>query len=427
MAQKGILEGIKVADFTWVGVGPQIGRELAEHGATVVRIESHKRPDSLRVQTPFKDGLPGIDRSAYGAAFNTNKYGISLDLTKPQGREVARRLVAWADVVADSFTPGSMARLGLDYESCRQIKPDIIYYSTSQLGQQGPFNTLGGYGVMGAAYAGLCHLTGWPDRLPVALPNAYTDVLSPWYLCSLVIAALDHRRRTGQGSYLDMSQVEAGITFWGPGLLDYVVNGRVATRMGDRDPYMAPHGVFPCLSFSGKDLGDDKWVAISISTDEEWRALCRAMGDPEWALELRFATLSGRKENEDELEPLIGEWSKDYAAEQVMATLQAVGVPAGVVQTCEDLFNDPQVKHRQHFRLLQHKVIGGHHYHAPAYRLSKTPAQLRRAAPCLGQDNEFVYRELLGYSDEEVAQFLLDGVITTEQDVPDILKPKKPK
>jgi len=420
MTSKGIFEGIKVADFSWVGVGPQVARELAEHGATVIRVESHKRPDLLRVSAPYRDGIPGIDRSAYWTAFNTNKYGMSLDLTKPKGREVARRLVAWADLVTDGMTPGSMAKLGLDYESCRQIKPGIIYYSTTQMGQEGPYNTLGGYGAMGAAYAGYSHLTGWPDRPPVVLPNAYTDFISPWYLCTAVIAALDYRRRTGQGLYLDQSQVEAGVTFWGPGLLDYIVNGRIPTRMGNRHPYMSPHGAFPCL-------GDDRWVAIAVSADEEWQALRQAMGGPEWAHEPRFATLLARKENEDELEALVAEWTKNYAPHQVMATLQAAGVASGVVQTPEDLFNDPQVKHRQHFRRLQHRVIGLHHYHTPAYKLSKTPSHLWKAGPCLGEDNESVYKEILGYSDEEVTQFLLDGVITTEHDVPDILKPKKPK
>ena len=420
MTQKEILEGVKVADFSWIGVGPQIARELAEHGATVVRVESHKRPDGLRVSFPFRDGIVGIDRSAFGAAYNTNKYGMSLDLAKPKGREVARRLVAWADIVTDGFTPGSMARLGLDYESCRQIKRDIIYFSTCQLGQKGPYNTFGGYGAMGAAYAGLSHLTGWPDRPPVMLPNGYTNFISPWYLALVVIAALDYRRRTGKGLYLDESQIEAGITFWGPGILDYTENGRIATRMGNRDPNMSPHGAFPCL-------GDDRWVVIAVATDAEWRALCQAMGDPEWARDPKFATFLGRKENEDELEHLIAEWTKDYAPHQVMATLQGVRVPSGVVQTGEDLFNDPQVKHRQHFRLLQHKEIGLHHYQAPAYRLSKTPAYIWKAAPCLGEDNEFAYKEILGYSDEEVTRFLLEGVITTEHDVPDILKPKKPK
>jgi benzylsuccinate CoA-transferase BbsF subunit len=420
MASKQIFEGIKVADFAWMAVGPQATRELAEHGATVVRIESHKRPELMRVNAPYRDGIPGIDRSAFYAAYSTNKYGISLDLTRPKARDVARKLVAWADIVTDGYTPGSMAKLGLDYESCRQIKPDIIYLSTCQFGQKGPYNTLAGYGQQGAAYAGFSHLTGWPDCPPVLLPNAYGDYIAPWYLCSVLVAALNYRRRTGKGLYLDQAQIEAGVTFWGPGILDYTVNGRTVTRMGNRDPNMSPHGAFPCL-------GQDRWVTIAVATDEEWQALCQAMGNPEWASESRFATLLGRKENEDELEHLIAEWTKDYAPHQVMAILQAAGVPAGAVQTCEDLFNDPQVKHRRHFVPLEHRVIGVHHYNMPAYRLSKTPAELRRAAPCLGQDNEYVFKEILGYSEDEVAQFLLDGVITTEHDIPDILKPKKPK
>jgi len=414
------LEGIKVAEFAWVIAGPAVGRELAEHGATVVRVESHKRPEFARLAAPFKDGISGIDRSAYFTAYNPNKYGMSLDLTKHRGREVARRLVAWADVVTESMTPGSMARLGLDYESCRRVKPDIIYFSTCQMGQKGPYNSLAGFGPMGAAYAGLSHVLGWPDRPAGFDSQAQTDFVSAPYLCSIVLAALDHRRRTGEGLYLDTSQIEAGITFWGPGLLDYIVNGRIVSRMGNRDPYMSPHGAFPCL-------GDDKWVAIAVATDGEWQALCQAMGDPVWAGESRFATFLGRKENEDELEPLLAEWSQDYCAEEVMVMLQNAGVPAGVVATAQDLFGDAQLKHQGHFVPQEHRVIGIHHCHMPPYRLSKTPARLWKAAPCLGQDNEYVYKEILGYSDEEVTQFLLDGVITTEHDVPDILKPKTPK
>jgi len=321
MTPRSILEGIKIADFTWVAVGPLVTRQLAEHGATVVHIESHKRPDYTRVSAPYKDGIPGIDRSGMFAIYHTNKYGMSLDLTKPQGREVARKLVAWADVVAEGMSPGSMAKLGLDYESCRQIKPDIIYVSTSQMGQTGPHRNLGGYGPMGAAYSGVLHVVGWPDRPPVRVTVAHSDYIAPWYLCTVIVAALDHRRRTGKGLYLDQAQIESGIAFWGPGLLDYIANGRIVVRMGNRDPYMAPHGAFPCL-------GDDEWAAVAIASDKEWRALVLAMGDPGWAREPRFVTLLVRKENEDELEHLVAEWTKDYTAEQVMATLQAVGVPS---------------------------------------------------------------------------------------------------
>jgi len=257
---KKIFEGIKVADFAWVAVGPQVARELAEHGATVVHVESHKRPDFLRVITPYRDGIPGLDRAVYGAMVNTSKYGMSLDLTKPKGREVARKLVAWADLVTEGMAPGTMAKLGLDYESCRQIKPDIIYFSTCQMGQEGPYSRLGAYGPHGTAYSGLCHVLGWPDRPPLRPSTGHTDYIAPWFLAPAVIAALDYRRRTGKGLYLDHSQIESGIAFWGPGILDYIVNGRIATRTGNRDPNMSPHGVFPCL-------GDDRWGAIAVSTD----------------------------------------------------------------------------------------------------------------------------------------------------------------
>ena len=185
---KQIFEGIKIADFAWVAVGPQVGRELAMHGATVVRVESHRRPDGLRTGGPFKDNTRGVDRSAFGAAYNTNKYSISLDLTKPKGQEVAKKLIRWADIVAESFSPGSMKALGLDYEEAKKITPDIIYWSTCQMGQHGPLSKFGGFGEFGAAFAGYSYLLGWPDRTPLPLINAHPDFIAPWYLTITLIA-----------------------------------------------------------------------------------------------------------------------------------------------------------------------------------------------------------------------------------------------
>jgi crotonobetainyl-CoA:carnitine CoA-transferase CaiB-like acyl-CoA transferase len=410
---KQVFEGIKIADFAWVGVGPQIARELAEHGATVVRVESHKRPDTLRTAGPFKDLTPGLDRTAFGTAYNTNKYGISVDLTTPKGKEVAERLITWADIVTDSFTPGSMKALGLGYEEARKLKPNIIYYSTCQMGQQGPLSKFGGYGEFGSAYSGFSHLLGSPERSPLPLVNAHTDFIAPWYMTMTLIGALLHRRKTGKGMYLDQAQVEAGVSFLGPLMLDYFVNGRVACRMGNHDPYMAPHNVYPCL-------GEDRWVAITVTDEEEWESLCSLMKHPEWLEEPRFATMNSRKENEKELDSLIGEWTKDYGPHQLMVMLQDAGVPCGPVQTAEDLFDDPQLKERRHFRFLKHGVIGEHAYNAPAYHLSKTPNDIRKAGPCLGEDNEFVYTEILGYSYDEIADMLVEGVITTDADAPEV-------
>ena len=410
MKKKQIFEGLKVADFSWAGVGPVVGRELAEHGATVVRVESHRAPDSLRSFAPHYEFKPGLDRSMFGVCYNTQKYGMSVDLRNPKGQEVAKRLVAWADVVAESFTPGTMAKWGLDYESCKQIKPDIIYFSTCQQGQWGPNKNFGGYGMFAATMAGYAHVTGWPDRDPSIMYNNYTDFFSPFYLIISVVGALLHRHKTGEGMFIEQAQYEAGVTFMGPALLDCAVNGRVAGRTGNRDPFMAPHGAFPCL-------GRDRWIAIAVAADDEWLGLREAMGDPVWAKDPRFDTFLGRKENEDELEKCLGEWTKDYTDRELMGMLQMHGVSASVVETCEDLVDiDPQLKERKHFRRLPHKVMGLRAWNAPSYILSKTPNDITKGGATIGEDNEFVYKELLGYTDDEIADFLIEGVITTEMD-----------
>jgi len=409
---KQIFEGVKVCDFTWVAAGPRVARELALHGATVVRVESHRRPDAVRTQGPYKDHRVGINRSGHSCQFSTQKYGMSLDYSKPRGQEVARRLIMWADIVTDSMAPGSLARYGLDYESVVKFKPDVIYFSTTQMGQRGPLSKFRGFGAFGVAYGGYSQILGYPDRGPLPLPSNYTDAVAPWYLVVALIGALLYRRKTGKGVYLEQAQLETGISMITPLVLDYAVNGRIAGRIGNHDPYMCPHNAYPCL-------GDDRWVVIAVRTDEEWQAFCRFIGEPEWSQDPRFSTFIARRENEDELDSLIGEWTKDYSPEQVMATMQAAGVPVGVMLTAgEGIVNDPQAKHRQHFRWLNHQEIGPVIHNSPSYHLSKTPAHIRKAGPCLGEDNEYVYKEILGYSDDEIADLLIEGVITTEADVP---------
>jgi benzylsuccinate CoA-transferase BbsF subunit len=412
-----VMKGIKVADFSWVGVGPMVARELAEHGATVIRVESHRNPDSLRLAFPFKDGVPGINRSAFGAFANTNKFSMSVDLNTEKGREVAIRLIKWADIVTESFTPGVMAKYGLDYESVKKIKPDIIYYSTNQLGQWGPYAKIPGYGIQGAAGAGFCYITGWPDRDPVMVHGAYTDFISPWYLLVPLIGALIRKRKTGDGMYLDQSQYESSIHFLEPAILDYTVNGRVATRMGNRCPYAAPHNAYPCK-------GKDRWIAIAVHKEEEWESLCKIMGRPELARDPKFENIQARKENEEELDSLISDWTRNYFPRELMYLLQMGGVPAGVVCNSLDLFDDPQLNHRRHYVRLTHTEIGPMAFRAPAYRLSKSPSRLIRGAPCLGEHNDFVYREILGYSDDEISEMLAEGVITTEYDAPSVVRPR---
>jgi len=413
MQTKQVFEGVKIVLFSWGAVASQAARELALHGATMIRVESHRTPDAIRFSSPFKDGKPGVNRGPLSTTFHTNGYNISCDLSKPKGREVARKLVEWADILGDSFTPGILAKFGLDYESVRKIKPRIIYYSTCQQGQYGPYAKIGGLGVQGAAGAGFYYITGWPDRDPAMIQGAYTDFVAPWFLAVPLVAALIRQRRTGEGFYLDESQYEASIHFLAPAVLDYSANGRVAGRQGNHHPAAVPHNAYQCM-------GNDRWVAIAVTTDAEWEALCRAIGRLELAHDPRYATLLARKEHEEELDALVSGWSRNYTAEEAMLVMQAAGVPAGVTSTCQDLLEDPQYKHRGRFVTLHHKEIGPMIYRSPAYRLSKTPARLVKPGPCLGEDNEYIYKEVLGYSDDEVTDMLAEGVITTEYDAPGV-------
>ena len=303
-----------------------------------------------------------------------------------------------------------MKKLGLDYDSVKRIKPDIIYFGTCVGGQYGPLATFRAYGHQVGALAGVSHLMGWSDRPPAGVPFAYTDWISPRFAVSAILAALDYRRRTGKGQHIDQSQFETTLHFFAPVIMDYAINGRIMERNGNHLPCAVPHGAYRCR-------GEDRWVAIAVFADEEWQRFCKAIGEPDWTKEPRFATLKARKEHEDELDALVEEWTINYTAEQVMALMQAAGVCAGVVQSTKDLFEDPQLRHREHFRYLEHAVIGKHAYDNLAFRLSKTP-NCQRAAPVLGAHNEYVLKELLGMGDDEIADLLAKRVITTDADLP---------
>ncbi len=398
-----VLSGIKVADFTWVGVGPWTARHLAHHGATVVHVETSRAPDVLRLTPPFKGGRTDVNKAAYHALYNSNKYGITLNLNHPKAREVALRLIKWADIVFESFTPGTMKRWGLSYEDVKEIKPDIIYFSTCQMGQTGPRAKHPAFGTQLVSYAGFTYLTGWPDRGPTGPYGPYTDTLAPPLGATLVVAALMYRNKTGRGVHIDLSQFENALQFIGPVLMSYILNGEIYERVGNRDPQACPHGAFRCR-------GDDRWIFIEVWNDDEWKALVRVMGEPEWASDERFKTFRGRKENEDELERLIEAWTITKDAYELMDMLQKEGVPAGVVQKGEDLYRDPYLKSLPYYWELEHPEIGKHHYEGPPFKLSKTPAKLEMPAPTLGQHTEFVVTRFLGYSDEEFVEMLQEGV-----------------
>ena len=396
------LEGLKVADFGHYGVGPWICRHLANHGAEVVRVESTTNIDGLRTSPPYKGSKIGVNRAAYFTEFNTDKYGITLNLRHSLGIKVAKRIMKWADVVVENHSPGVMTRLGLGYEDLKEINPEIIMLSASAQGQSGPYSSHPSLGTQLSALAGFVFLTGWPDRDPVPPFGAYTDAIIPQFGVVAILAALEYKRRTGEGLYIDISQFETSIQFLAPLMLDFIVNHRIAQRNGNCWPSAAPHGVYRCK-------GEDRWCAISVLNEEEWQCFCSAMGNPEWAGSPLFATLAKRKQNEEELDRLVENWTIQFTAEQVMCMMQAVGVPAGVVQTCEDLSQDPQLKYRQHFTTLVHPEIGEQNYDKAAFKLSATPTKIRRPAPCLGEHNEHFYTKVLGIPDDEFIQLLSEG------------------
>ena len=403
MEGKGVFENVKVLEFGQIVAGPLISTYLSDYGAEVVHVESHKRPDQYRLYPPFKDNKPGINRGLDFAIYSHNKYGITLNLRHPKGIEVAKRLLKdWANVVTENFTPGVMKRLGLDYEELKRIKPDLIMLSSCNLGQTGPYATHPGMGSHLTHLSGFTNMSGWPDRDPLILYGPYIDFIGVVYGTIALTAALDYRRRTGKGQHIDVAQLEGGVQFLAPTLLDYKVNNRVQGRKGNRCDYAAPHGAYPCQ-------GDDRWCVIAVFTDEEWQSLRKAIGEPDWAKDPKFATLLGRKRNEEELDRLIGEWTSKLTAEKVMTKLQSVGVESAVVKNPKEMYEDPHLQEYL-WAEMDHAEIGKYHLQVPSFKLSKVPTQLRMPGPLLGEHNEYVYMNLAGLTQEEYKQLEKEGV-----------------
>ena len=405
MAQKP-LDGLKVLDFCWVVAGPLTTKYLGEYGATVVRVESSKRPGTLRTGAPFKDGVSGLNRSGYYGNYNVNKHSLTIDMRHPRARDLVLRIAKWADVVTENFTPGTMEDWGLGYEELKNSNPAIIMFSSSSLGRGGPMSGQPGFGPVLGSLAGLTQLTGWPDRDPVNPYGAYTDFIIPRFGVPAILAALDRRRRTGKGIHLDLSQLEASIHFSAPFFLDYVTNGNLRVRDGNRDPAAAPHGAYPCV-------GEERWIAIACFTDHQWQAL-RDLVCPDghgWAHEECFSTFQGRKSHEDELDQRMAEATRGWESKTLMDTLQSVGVPAGVVNDCRDLFEDLQLLHRGHFQYPVHAELGSYAVERSEMDLSRTPGSIDRPAPLLGEHTEYVLRELIGLTEEEFGSLGQDGVL----------------
>lgn len=373
-----VLKGIRVLDFTWVLAGPYATRILADFGAEVIKVQ----PLLPREEDDFARG--------YYNTWNRNKLGITLDMSKPDGLALARKLVLASDAVVENFTPRVMANWGLDYENLKAIRPDIVMVSLSAMGNTGPLRDYAGFGPTIQAFSGLTRLMSCPGGPPLGPGTAHADHVGALFACLALLGALEYRRKTGRGQYVDVSQVEA-----------------MASLLGDA--FTPAKGV----AFQGayRCKGDDRWCAIAVANDEEWRGFKKALGSPSWADDKRFAASAGRLKNRQALDELVGDWTKEHTAEEVMSLLQEQGVAAGVVQSAADLAKDPQLKERGFFIELDHPRMGRTVSDASPVGLSDTPPRYSRPAPLPGQDNDYVYGQLLGLGKAEISKLKKQGII----------------
>jgi crotonobetainyl-CoA:carnitine CoA-transferase CaiB-like acyl-CoA transferase len=400
----GALADVKVLDLMWAIAGPAATRMLADHGATVVRVESTTRTDVCRTVAPFHELPPEPESAVLFQNVNAGKLMITLDLASEAGRAVFLDLVRWADVVTEAYTAGTMDALGLGYEDLRAVNPSLVMLSTCLMGQTGPLAKYAGFGNLAHSITGFGLLCGWPDRAPAGPFGAYTDYIAPRFSAVAILAALDHRRRTGEGQHIDLAQGEASIHFLAPAILDYTVNGRIEAAAGNTDRDAAPHGVYPAA-------GDDRWIALAVHDDAQFAALANALGEPALATDPRFATAAARRTNGEALDAVIAGWTGGRDPHAAEAALQAAGVPASVVAGSDDLCRDPQLAHREHVRYVAHPTYGTTPVEGPRALLSRTPGTVRGAAPTLGRDNDAVLREILGYDEERVTELVIAGAL----------------
>jgi crotonobetainyl-CoA:carnitine CoA-transferase CaiB-like acyl-CoA transferase len=427
------LEGVRVLDLTWLQVGPQATRLLATFGAQVIRIEWRERKaiDFIRYAPPFAPdhanahggrsqgltprghGIRGnYDRAGYFNNTNPGKYGITLNLNHPKGRELLRRMVRDANVICENFSPGQMDKWGLGYQDLRKLNPRIIYIQTTGVGKAGTYTDYVSYGPTAQAFSGLTFLSGLPEpRPPAGWGYSYLDHSPGYFGAIMLMAAIRRQRKSGVGCYIDMSQSETGLMLSGTSILEHQLTGKATTRYGNRMPFLdwSPHGAYRCS-------GDDNWIAISIQSDERWRALVEEIGSPEWARDARFATAASRKQHEDDLDAKLTSFTIGRERYDLMTRLQARGIAAGVVQKAPDRFDlDPQLKARGYYVDLPHSDIGTWPIEGFPAKLSRSPANIggetHRAAPKLGEDNDFVYGQLVGLSAAEMASLREEEVI----------------
>jgi benzylsuccinate CoA-transferase BbsF subunit len=401
VSERSALQGVRIADFSWAWAGPYAAMELGLFGAEVIKIESRKRLDHVRLRALGFGHFRGVDASPFFNDLNLNKLSVTLDLSNPRAIEVAKKIVAVSDVMLQNMRPGVMERLGLGYEAMTKVKPDIIYLSSSACGSAGPDREYVGYAPTFGALGGGVNLTGFPDIAPQPLIGS-VDLRSAATTAFAILAALVHRQRTGEGQHIDVSSQETISVLLGDALMEYAMNGTNRVRRGNGDELMAPHNSYPC--------GNGRWVTIAVATDEEWRALAAIVGNGQLQADERFHNACGRRRHRDEIDGHLTAWTMRKTPREVMEMLQHVGVAAVMSFDSETMADDPHLQERGVFRAVDHQVIGTRVVVDPHWRLSETPARITRPAPLLGAHNQYVFGELLRMTDSEIEALEADRV-----------------
>ena len=394
------LAGVKVLDFMWAMAGPAASRVLADYGAEIIRVESANKIDVARTLQPFRDDETDPENSGLWNNMNAGKQGLTLDMSRPGAIDVIWDLIDWADVVLESFSPKAMANWGIDYERMAEHRPDIIMASSCLMGQTGPLAMLAGFGTMAAAISGFFYPVGWTDRAPSGPFGAYTDYTSPRWLVAAVMGALEHRRETGQGQYIDLSQAESALHLLAPALLDTTLNDRIWERDGNRDLVFAPHGTYPTE-------GEDRWIVIACTDDASWGALAELMEQPD----LAPLDVTERHARHDELDQLIAAWTSDLDGAELMARLQEAGIPAHTVNNSPEFMADPQIVHRGHFVEVPHAKQGTTFVEATRFHLSRSPSVVRHGGPTFGEHTFDVLTETLGYDGDRIADLAANELL----------------
>ena len=405
----GVLDGVNILDLTWFGAGPICTRTLAGMGADLVRVETGKRPDGLRVAPPRPVGAEGLNLSGYYNNFNSDKKSITIDLTMERGHELGIELVKWADIMMTNFTPRAIRQIGMTWETVQEANPGIIAVYQPMQGMTGPHSEFGGFGSILSAVCGVNYLSGSEGNPPAGVGTNYPDyVVNPIQGVTAILAALFHKRRTGEGQMLDMSQLESSVAATAGPLFAYANGGGEYVRAGNHVPYAAPYGAYQVRDGADRP---DRWLAIGCENDEQWRRLASVCGHEEWASEVRFASVADRKANEEALDELIAAWAAEQEGDAALEALQAAGVPAGLVLNATEVLADEQLVEREYFRYLDHSEAGRRAYDGSGFRMSLTPCEPQRAAPLLGEHTFEVATEILGLTSDEIGDLMAEQVL----------------